>query len=151
MPKDEQLVRRTIRTLRSPLALFVLLSILLTLPEPSLQQTGGINSIGVRSYCYSVSEPLLLTSCRSIRAAAAKNTTKGMNAGDTATAYMRLDYVPFPNATEQTLEREIQGENTTAGLESALGTFFPKVDVYSVLTLNGTDGENRQDCRGPLV
>jgi hypothetical protein len=120
--------------------LLALCVLLLGLPLPTLQQTGGVNSIGVRSYCYSVPDVFLPASCDGIRLTSSRNTTRAMHTGDSTTSYLELEFVPQRNISE--IERIANMTNGTVNYtDTALGTFFPKVDVYTVLTLNGSDGE----------
>jgi hypothetical protein len=121
--------------------------LLLGLPFPTLQQTGGVNSIGARSYCYSVPDPNLPASCNGVRLASSKNTTQAFRLGDSATSYLELEYVPLRNISE--IERIANATNGTVSYtDTALGTFFPKVDVYAVLSMNGSDGNF---CLLPLM
>ncbi|KAI9032306.1 hypothetical protein DFJ74DRAFT_330794 [Hyaloraphidium curvatum] len=117
---------------------------LLSWPMGTLQQTGGLSSVSARSYCYSVNDPILPTSCASIRLAAGQPAIRGLRTGDSTAAYLQLNYVPLRN-----LSAPANASNVMA-TESALSSFFPKVDVYSTLTLNGSNALSYLDARKRL-
>lgn len=60
------------------------------------------------------------------------------------TAFMSLEYVPLLNTSQiqEALNATNGTNNTISYVQYAMGTFFPKVDVYTVLKLNGTDGKD---------
>lgn len=120
--------------------MLALLAIVASFPAPTLQQTGGVNSISARSYCYSVLDPILPTSCNNVRATSSESATRGLRIGDSTTTFMRLDYIPL----NRNLSSSTNVSNASFA-EQAFGTFFPKVDVYTVLTLNGTEGKCTPD------